>query len=188
MCLQTLKGKSKSSHDLLKDDPRLSSVPAVNKYVLNTLAYMQCCCHILTKSFWFNRKKKGKKSGDAAGVWRAKSGHFHFHYLCSIFGSNHKLEHVLNRQMTSLMVMLKRVMQMKSMTPRAGRGWESLLAKNYRKKQQRNQQNAVRRIERRRSAAGTSGFLHRNVNSFVQMEVFISSFKSWNSWVVFSQL
>ncbi|XP_028274212.1 spliceosome-associated protein CWC27 homolog [Parambassis ranga] len=28
---QTLKGKSKSSHDLLKDDPRLSSVPAVNK-------------------------------------------------------------------------------------------------------------------------------------------------------------
>uniref|UniRef100_A0A8C4HV56 Spliceosome-associated protein CWC27 homolog n=1 Tax=Dicentrarchus labrax TaxID=13489 RepID=A0A8C4HV56_DICLA len=29
---QTLKGKSKSSHDLLKDDPRLSSVPAVNKY------------------------------------------------------------------------------------------------------------------------------------------------------------
>uniref|UniRef100_A0A3Q1H3Q9 Spliceosome-associated protein CWC27 homolog n=1 Tax=Acanthochromis polyacanthus TaxID=80966 RepID=A0A3Q1H3Q9_9TELE len=29
---QTLKGKSKSSHDLLKDDPRLSSVPAVDKY------------------------------------------------------------------------------------------------------------------------------------------------------------
>ncbi|KAM9735330.1 spliceosome-associated protein CWC27 homolog [Menidia menidia] len=28
---QTLKGKSKSSHDLLKDDPRLSSVPAVKK-------------------------------------------------------------------------------------------------------------------------------------------------------------
>lgn len=28
---QTLKGKSKSSHDLLKDDPRLSAVPAVNK-------------------------------------------------------------------------------------------------------------------------------------------------------------
>ncbi|XP_041742727.1 spliceosome-associated protein CWC27 homolog [Coregonus clupeaformis] len=28
---QTLKGKSKSSHDLLKDDPLLSSVPAVNK-------------------------------------------------------------------------------------------------------------------------------------------------------------
>uniref|UniRef100_A0A3B3TT00 Spliceosome-associated protein CWC27 homolog n=1 Tax=Poecilia latipinna TaxID=48699 RepID=A0A3B3TT00_9TELE len=28
---QTLKGKSKSSHDLLKDDPRLSSVPAVNE-------------------------------------------------------------------------------------------------------------------------------------------------------------
>ncbi|KAM9841274.1 spliceosome-associated protein CWC27 homolog isoform 2-T2 [Aulostomus maculatus] len=28
---QTLKGKSKSSHDLLKDDPRLSSVPAVEK-------------------------------------------------------------------------------------------------------------------------------------------------------------
>ncbi|XP_056874498.1 spliceosome-associated protein CWC27 homolog [Takifugu flavidus] len=37
---ETLKGKSKSSHDLLKDDPRLSSVPAV--------------------------KKKGKKSGDTA--------------------------------------------------------------------------------------------------------------------------
>ncbi|CAL8278101.1 unnamed protein product [Merluccius merluccius] len=29
---QTLKGKGKSSHDLLKDDPRLSSVPAVDKY------------------------------------------------------------------------------------------------------------------------------------------------------------
>uniref|UniRef100_A0A673CCZ0 Spliceosome-associated protein CWC27 homolog n=1 Tax=Sphaeramia orbicularis TaxID=375764 RepID=A0A673CCZ0_9TELE len=29
---QTLKGKSKSSHDLLKDDPRLSSVPAIDKY------------------------------------------------------------------------------------------------------------------------------------------------------------
>ncbi|XP_067088165.1 spliceosome-associated protein CWC27 homolog isoform X1 [Osmerus mordax] len=28
---QTLKGKSKSSHDLLKDDPRLSSVPVVNR-------------------------------------------------------------------------------------------------------------------------------------------------------------
>ncbi|XP_012725075.2 spliceosome-associated protein CWC27 homolog [Fundulus heteroclitus] len=28
---QTLKGKSKSSHDLLKDDPQLSSVPAVDK-------------------------------------------------------------------------------------------------------------------------------------------------------------
>ncbi|XP_064833646.1 spliceosome-associated protein CWC27 homolog isoform X3 [Oncorhynchus masou masou] len=28
---QTLKGKSKSSHDLLKDDPLLSSVPTVNK-------------------------------------------------------------------------------------------------------------------------------------------------------------
>ncbi|XP_070845793.1 spliceosome-associated protein CWC27 homolog [Chaetodon trifascialis] len=28
---QTLKGKSKSSHDLLKDDPRLSSVPAVDE-------------------------------------------------------------------------------------------------------------------------------------------------------------
>uniref|UniRef100_A0A3B5MVQ5 Spliceosome-associated protein CWC27 homolog n=1 Tax=Xiphophorus couchianus TaxID=32473 RepID=A0A3B5MVQ5_9TELE len=33
---QTLKGKSKSSHDLLKDDPRLSSVPAV-KYVHETI-------------------------------------------------------------------------------------------------------------------------------------------------------
>lgn len=33
---QTFKGKSKSSHDLLKDDPRLSSVPAVNKCVLMT--------------------------------------------------------------------------------------------------------------------------------------------------------
>uniref|UniRef100_A0A8C5FGB2 Spliceosome-associated protein CWC27 homolog n=1 Tax=Gadus morhua TaxID=8049 RepID=A0A8C5FGB2_GADMO len=29
---QTLKGKGKSSHDLLKDDPSLSSVPAVDKY------------------------------------------------------------------------------------------------------------------------------------------------------------
>ncbi|TNN39413.1 Peptidyl-prolyl cis-trans isomerase CWC27 [Liparis tanakae] len=31
LATQTLKGKSKSSHDLLKDDPRLSSVPAVDK-------------------------------------------------------------------------------------------------------------------------------------------------------------
>lgn len=30
-----MKGKSKSSHDLLKDDPRLSAVPAVNKYVID---------------------------------------------------------------------------------------------------------------------------------------------------------
>uniref|UniRef100_A0A8C7ZXH5 Spliceosome-associated protein CWC27 homolog n=1 Tax=Oryzias sinensis TaxID=183150 RepID=A0A8C7ZXH5_9TELE len=32
---QTLKGKSKSSHDLLKDDPQLSSVPAVDKKALS---------------------------------------------------------------------------------------------------------------------------------------------------------
>uniref|UniRef100_A0A669EW26 Spliceosome-associated protein CWC27 homolog n=1 Tax=Oreochromis niloticus TaxID=8128 RepID=A0A669EW26_ORENI len=31
---QTFKGKSKSSHDLLKDDPRLSSVPAVDKCIV----------------------------------------------------------------------------------------------------------------------------------------------------------
>uniref|UniRef100_A0A665WZQ9 Spliceosome-associated protein CWC27 homolog n=1 Tax=Echeneis naucrates TaxID=173247 RepID=A0A665WZQ9_ECHNA len=31
---QTFKGKSKSSHDLLKDDPRLSSVPAVDNFTL----------------------------------------------------------------------------------------------------------------------------------------------------------
>uniref|UniRef100_A0A3B4AWQ6 Spliceosome-associated protein CWC27 homolog n=1 Tax=Periophthalmus magnuspinnatus TaxID=409849 RepID=A0A3B4AWQ6_9GOBI len=30
---QSFKGKSKSSHDLLKDDPKLSSVPAVHRYV-----------------------------------------------------------------------------------------------------------------------------------------------------------
>uniref|UniRef100_A0A668SBY5 Spliceosome-associated protein CWC27 homolog n=1 Tax=Oreochromis aureus TaxID=47969 RepID=A0A668SBY5_OREAU len=41
---QTFKGKSKSSHDLLKDDPRLSSVPAVDK----------------------GKKKKASASGDAA--------------------------------------------------------------------------------------------------------------------------
>ncbi|XP_016121067.1 peptidyl-prolyl cis-trans isomerase CWC27 homolog, partial [Sinocyclocheilus grahami] len=29
--LQTMKGKSKSSHDLLKDDPKLSSVPVVDR-------------------------------------------------------------------------------------------------------------------------------------------------------------
>lgn len=28
---QSMKGKSKSSHDLLKDDPQLSSVPAVKR-------------------------------------------------------------------------------------------------------------------------------------------------------------
>uniref|UniRef100_A0A4W4FG71 Spliceosome-associated protein CWC27 homolog n=1 Tax=Electrophorus electricus TaxID=8005 RepID=A0A4W4FG71_ELEEL len=31
---QTMKGKSKSSHDLLKDDPKLSSVPAVERYLI----------------------------------------------------------------------------------------------------------------------------------------------------------
>uniref|UniRef100_A0AAQ5XG79 Spliceosome-associated protein CWC27 homolog n=1 Tax=Amphiprion ocellaris TaxID=80972 RepID=A0AAQ5XG79_AMPOC len=36
---QTFKGKSKSSHDLLKDDPRLSSVPAVDKYVQQRIHY-----------------------------------------------------------------------------------------------------------------------------------------------------
>uniref|UniRef100_A0A8C5FZL1 Peptidyl-prolyl cis-trans isomerase n=1 Tax=Gouania willdenowi TaxID=441366 RepID=A0A8C5FZL1_GOUWI len=34
---QKFKGKSKSSHDLLKDDPRLSSVPAVDRKTENTL-------------------------------------------------------------------------------------------------------------------------------------------------------
>lgn len=47
---QTLKGKSKSSHDLLKDDPRLSSVPAVDK------------------------KKKKKTSGDAGEADDAADG------------------------------------------------------------------------------------------------------------------
>ncbi|XP_041667482.1 spliceosome-associated protein CWC27 homolog [Cheilinus undulatus] len=42
---QTFKGKSKSSHDLLKDDPRLSSVPAVEK----------------------KKKKKGAASGETHG-------------------------------------------------------------------------------------------------------------------------
>lgn len=36
-----MKGKSKSSHDLLKDDPRLSAVPAVNKYLTNAFT---CVC------------------------------------------------------------------------------------------------------------------------------------------------
>lgn len=31
--LQSMKGKSKSSHDLLKDDPHLSSVPAVKRSI-----------------------------------------------------------------------------------------------------------------------------------------------------------
>lgn len=60
--LQTLKGKSKSSHDLLKDDPRLSAVPAVNKYVIDAST---CCspplslqsCLILHSSLL----KKGKR-------------------------------------------------------------------------------------------------------------------------------
>uniref|UniRef100_A0A673CET4 Spliceosome-associated protein CWC27 homolog n=1 Tax=Sphaeramia orbicularis TaxID=375764 RepID=A0A673CET4_9TELE len=34
---QTLKGKSKSSHDLLKDDPRLSSVPAIDNLKSKTI-------------------------------------------------------------------------------------------------------------------------------------------------------
>ncbi|KAJ0057475.1 hypothetical protein NL108_009193, partial [Boleophthalmus pectinirostris] len=34
---QSFKGKSKSSHDLLKDDPKLSSVPAVDRYVLSLI-------------------------------------------------------------------------------------------------------------------------------------------------------
>lgn len=41
--------------------------------------------------------------------------------LCSIVGRDHKIQHVLNRQMASLMVMLKMAMQMKSMTQRAER-------------------------------------------------------------------
>ncbi|XP_037340294.1 spliceosome-associated protein CWC27 homolog [Pungitius pungitius] len=47
---QTLRGKSKSSHDLLKDDPQLSSVPAVNK------------------------KKKKKTTGDSAEADDAADG------------------------------------------------------------------------------------------------------------------
>lgn len=109
--------------------------------------------------------------------------------LCSTVGRDHKIQHVLNRQMTSLMVMLKMAMQMKSMTQRAERRWGTSLAKNYRKKKRRNQQNAVRRSERRRPAAGTSGFLHRNVNYILQIEGFrLICSKCWNPWVVFSPI
>ncbi|XP_015704284.1 spliceosome-associated protein CWC27 homolog [Coturnix japonica] len=37
---QSMKGKSKSSHDLLKDDPRLSSVPAVKSDATNEESYL----------------------------------------------------------------------------------------------------------------------------------------------------
>lgn len=106
--------------------------------------------------------------------------------LCSIVDRDHKIQHVLNRQMTSLMVMLKMAMQMKSMTQRAERRWGTSLAKNCRKKKRRNQQNAVRRSERRRPAAGTSSFLYRNVNYILQIEGFLLiCSKCWNPWVVF---
>lgn len=119
--LKTLKGKSKSSHDLLKDDPRLSSVPAV-KYVLNTLAYMQCSCLVLTKKT-HNSALTGRKARNQEMQLRygGQNPNIYFHYLCSVFGSDHKFEHVLTREVTSLMVTLKRAMQMKSMTLRAGR-------------------------------------------------------------------
>uniref|UniRef100_A0A671MMC3 Spliceosome-associated protein CWC27 homolog n=1 Tax=Sinocyclocheilus anshuiensis TaxID=1608454 RepID=A0A671MMC3_9TELE len=46
---QTLKGKSKSSHDLLKDDPKLSSVPVVDRSGKNLL-------HINNSAFYCNVK------------------------------------------------------------------------------------------------------------------------------------
>lgn len=88
--------------------------------------------------------------------------------------------------MTSLMVMLKMVMQMKSMTLRAGRRWGISLAKSYRKKRQRSQRNALRRSRRRRPAAGTSCFLHRDVNYILQIEGFwLICSKCWNPGVFF---
>lgn len=68
--LQTLKGKSKSSHDLLKDDPRLSAVPAVNKYVIDAST---CCSSSLVTAilsypaFLFIKQRK-KKRKTAAGA------------------------------------------------------------------------------------------------------------------------
>ncbi|CAG05276.1 unnamed protein product [Tetraodon nigroviridis] len=61
---ETLKGKSKSSHDLLKDDPRLSSVPAVKKYVLNTLVFFWYFCLVLTKTH--NSASIGRKGRNRA--------------------------------------------------------------------------------------------------------------------------
>lgn len=132
---------------------------------------MQCSWLVLTKKT-HNSALTGRKGRNQEILLRygGQNPNIYFHYLCSFFGSHHKFEHVLAREVTSLMVTLRRAMQMKSMTLRAGRRWETWLAKNYRKKKQRNQQNAVKRSERRRSAAGTSGFLHRNVNDILQVE------------------
>uniref|UniRef100_A0A8C0IIJ9 Spliceosome-associated protein CWC27 homolog n=1 Tax=Bubo bubo TaxID=30461 RepID=A0A8C0IIJ9_BUBBB len=51
---QSMKGKSKSSHDLLKDDPHLSSVPAVKRLIpdfqrLNSCKYFPLCSEELRK-------------------------------------------------------------------------------------------------------------------------------------------
>uniref|UniRef100_A0A6Q2YE81 Spliceosome-associated protein CWC27 homolog n=1 Tax=Esox lucius TaxID=8010 RepID=A0A6Q2YE81_ESOLU len=54
---QTLKGKSKSSHDLLKNDPQLSSIPAVNKLVhLDTVQMLikKCISFIYRNLFVFS--------------------------------------------------------------------------------------------------------------------------------------
>uniref|UniRef100_A0A671MPQ4 Spliceosome-associated protein CWC27 homolog n=1 Tax=Sinocyclocheilus anshuiensis TaxID=1608454 RepID=A0A671MPQ4_9TELE len=48
---QTLKGKSKSSHDLLKDDPKLSSVPVVDRSGKNLL-------HINNSAFYCNERER----------------------------------------------------------------------------------------------------------------------------------
>uniref|UniRef100_A0A8C6LGG9 Spliceosome-associated protein CWC27 homolog n=1 Tax=Nothobranchius furzeri TaxID=105023 RepID=A0A8C6LGG9_NOTFU len=57
---QTFKGKSKSSHDLLKDDPRLSSVPAVDKYESEAVAeYLE-----ERKKYEDLRKEKRKRSNN----------------------------------------------------------------------------------------------------------------------------
>lgn len=85
-----MKGKSKSSHDLLKDDPRLSTVPAVNKYVtdafprLSPLFVLQsdlvlCPCIFF---FFFLRKKKKKTAGGADEVHQNLwSGMFNFAFF-----------------------------------------------------------------------------------------------------------
>ena len=47
---QSMKGKSKSSHDLLKDDPHLSSVPAVERIMNKQIRFEGFCEEITT--FW----------------------------------------------------------------------------------------------------------------------------------------
>uniref|UniRef100_A0A6Q2ZQG0 Spliceosome-associated protein CWC27 homolog n=1 Tax=Esox lucius TaxID=8010 RepID=A0A6Q2ZQG0_ESOLU len=66
---QTLKGKSKSSHDLLKNDPQLSSIPAVNKLVhLDTVQMLikKCISFIYRNLFPYWVPSEEKKPGSEA--------------------------------------------------------------------------------------------------------------------------